>query len=553
VIDGPGVLERGERFRLPDRDATLGSEDPLGDGAVHQPAADGAAGELRRLEVDVPREHGADLGEHRVSPRVAAEEPVAIAGREAAVAGVARHAFIEVALGHEGHDEVVGAPDKGDADAVRVGLARSDAPLDPLAVVPREDSLEVRFHEVVQPEVAGVLERVELVMPGLVAAHPPLVGREPGVMLRLVEIPPLARGPEQLGGATLHVVGPGRLLVAIGGLHRVALLRSFAGEAEFVDLPAGLQATLREAALGRIVLPDLMGQGHRGGEPAGDVRHAGRLALVRPQSLRRPVREVDHPRAALPPPVIRGLVLGEAEADVVAVVGDLMVELSRGRMELEHPFEAPARLVEDVGPPIRSGVARGVDAVCKPVAPGTSQRIREQHLGRGVARGHVILEQVARVVPPADGVDDASRRPRAVGRPPVALVAFHAEPGVVAATLLAHELEHLVGQLGQRAIADDERQRLRLADPHDVAPGPVERREVQLGVVLERAPSLARQRPRLSSEGRRPGLHVDDGELGRHGRPRERHRDLRVSQAIADLIGPEEDLLRSERRRGDEP
>jgi hypothetical protein len=223
-------------------------------------------------------------------------------------------------------------------------------------------------------------------------------------------------------------------------------------------------------------------------------------------------------------------------------------------VHLEHPLQAPASLVEDVGYFVRSGVAAGIDGVGEAPAAASlaAQLIREQHLRRGVAGRHVVLEQVARVVPAADRVDRGPG-PRAVGRPPVVLVAFHAEPRVVSASLLSHELEQLVRQLGQGPLADGERQRPRLAEPHDVAPRPAERREVELGLMLERPPSLARQRRGFPRKDGCPGLGADHGELGRHGRPGERHGDLRVSGVVPDLAGPDKDLVRAQRRPGQEP
>src|SRR5206468_8661082 len=59
----------------------------------------------------------------------------------------------------------------------------------------------------------------------------------------------------------------------------------------------------------------------------------------------------------------------------------------------------------------------------------------------------ILLQQVARVMPAAADVQRRAGRERAVGSAAIELMAVGAEPRVVAATLLAHELQQLRRQL----------------------------------------------------------------------------------------------------------
>ena len=112
---------------------------------------------------------------------------------------------------------------------------------------------------------------------------------------------------------------------------------------------------------------------------------------------------------------------------MVAIVGHLVVKLVGRRVKLEHPLEAPARFVEQVGQAVRARVALGVDAVGEARSPGrgaSAQLIGQEHLGRGVAGGDVVLQQVAGVVPAAAGVDLCPGGQGTVGGAAVELVAL---------------------------------------------------------------------------------------------------------------------------------
>src|SRR6185369_14208149 len=108
----------------------------------------------------------------------------------------------------------------------------------------------------------------------------------------------------------------------------------------------------------------------------------------------------------------------------------------------------------------------------------------------------------ARVVPAASGVHWRPGRERTVGCPTVELVTLHVEPGVMAAPLLSHELQKLIGQFAERVNSDAEGKRPCRSELQSIAPGLAESCEVEFGVVGERPPVL-RQDPSFSFEDHR--------------------------------------------------
>jgi hypothetical protein len=168
------------------------------------------------------------------------------------------------------------------------------------------------------------------------------------------------------------------------------------------------------------------------------------------QSLRPTVSEVEDAIAAGTPAVIDCLVLREPPALMIAIVGDLVIQLVRRGMELEHPGEPPARLVEDV---------RGC----------AGHLMGEQQLRGRVARGEEILQLIARVVPPAGRIQIRARGQWAVRRAAVVRMTDRVEPWVVPATLLSHELEQRLRHLRVHVVAKVERRRLRGAGADDVS------------------------------------------------------------------------------------
>ena len=114
-------------------------------------------------------------------------------------------------------------PDRND-----LRLEHDAAAFDALAIPAFQPHLEFGVRDAMQAEVAGVEERVKLVVAGLLAAHPRFRAGQMRVAPGVVKVARVARRPKRLGSAPLHVVGPSGLGVAIGRAIGVALLNAFA-------------------------------------------------------------------------------------------------------------------------------------------------------------------------------------------------------------------------------------------------------------------------------------------------------------------------------------
>ena len=196
-------------------------------------------------------------------------------------------------------------------------------------------------------------------MLGLIPAHPGIVvAGQPGIPFRVLDVPALARGAVQFGCPPFHVIGPGRLFVTVRRMVGIPLLNPFFRPPDLVHLTSCLQTSLGECVLARVVFPRLVSQPHRGGVPPGDVRDPRRFALVLTQTLRFAVREIDDACLPLAPAIVGRLVWRQPEADVVPVVGYLVIQRIGRGVHLEHPLEAPTRLVEQVRNAVRAGIPR---------------------------------------------------------------------------------------------------------------------------------------------------------------------------------------------------
>ena len=238
---------------------------------------------------------------------------------------------------------------------------------------------------------------------------------------------------------------------------------------------------------------------------------------------------------------------------MVAIIGNLVVKLVGRRVKLEQPVDPPARFVEDVRHAIRARISPCVDAVGETQTLGhgdPAQFMGEEHLGRGVAGGEVVLQQIGCVVPAAAGIDLCSGGKGTEYGPAVGLMALHAQPGVVAAPLLAHELEQLVGQVAQYVPADGKGQRSRHAQPHHIATRSGDPREVKLGLMVELSPPLTALRRGLALEDRRFRIRFDQCERVGHWRSGERDGDFWVLGSMPDLVSTKENL--GPKRRGKE-
>ena len=295
----------------------------------------------------------------------------------------------------------------------------------------------------------------------------------------------------------------------------------FLGPPQPVDLDARSKAPLGKRTPLLIVLPRFIGQPHGRGVAAGKVRDARRLALVVLEPLRATVGKVRHARTALAPAVVGGVVLGQPPSHVVAVVGHLVIELIRGRVEFEHPLDPPLGLIEHVGRPVRSRPSSRVDAVGKKpirrVFPALGSGLLmelpgQQHLRGGIAGSQEVFEQVRGIVPASANVDLCTARLRPVGRASVVLMTFGIQPRIIAATLLPHKLQEHVGQGPEDILADAEGKGSAL--PHnDTEPaGPAERGEVDFGMPREIRPPSPRQEIGLTLANFLTGVGVDHAE-----------------------------------------
>ena len=132
-------------------------------------------------------------------------------------------------------------------------------------------------------------------------------------------------------------------------------------------------------------------------------------------------------------------------------------------------------------------------------------------------------------MPAAAGVDLCPGGKGTEGGAAVELVALHAQPWVVATPLLAHELQQLVGQVVKRVPADGKRQRSCLAQPQHVAARSGDRREVELGLMVELSPPFTGQAERSCPRRptRRYRLSITANPVGQR-QIRERNGDFRV-------------------------
>src|SRR5579871_709267 len=100
------------------------------------------------------REYASYPREHRITPRVAAEQPIAMAGRELMITSLTCHALVQMTLRHQGGHEIVGAPDERHADPVRIAFGSRDALLDSFPVIGRQCLLKLRIDQAVEPKMS---------------------------------------------------------------------------------------------------------------------------------------------------------------------------------------------------------------------------------------------------------------------------------------------------------------------------------------------------------------------------------------------------------------
>jgi hypothetical protein len=167
----------------------------------------------------------------------------------------------------------------------------------------------------------------------------------------------------------------------------------------------------------------------------------------------------------------------------------------------------------------------------------------KKHLRRRIAGSEQVFEQVRGVVPTSANVDRRSAGRRPVGRAAVVLMTFGIQPGIVAASLLAHEFQQDVGQGPENIVADAKGKRTTLPDDETVPPRAAERGKVELGQPSEFRPAFARQEtgPPLPSFPARVG--VDHAESAVEVAVCEGDGVLQIGRLVADLASAEKDLI----------
>ena len=113
-----------------------------------------------------------NAGEHRCPPGVSPQQPIALPAHEFVVAAVSGHALVKGALRDQRGQQIVRAPYKRNAYAIRIFPARRHAPFDAIAIISGQDTLQGRIGKFIERKVADVHEWIILIMTGLFAAHP---------------------------------------------------------------------------------------------------------------------------------------------------------------------------------------------------------------------------------------------------------------------------------------------------------------------------------------------------------------------------------------------
>ena len=287
---------------------------------------------------------------------------------------------------------------------------------------------------------AHVHERIPLVMTGTVGTHPRRNGFATAIFHCLRQILLVACSMKQFNRSQFHVIDPVVLLVDVGrnDAHRLGI--AWLVNAHLVGI-SGL-ATNLGGKIGVIGCQNLCSQckvtgklARRAGRAHGRVHEFAAL-------LRLAVDVIDRAAVVGSPAIVGRIVLGQLHADVVAVIGNLVVEFPLTGIHLIKPCEAPIDFIDDVrdavGPLESVGLVM-VTKGCRALLPG------KHHLVDGVGTRGGILQQVGSIMPAAPHVDVLSLLVGVIAHVGILDVATVALERVKAAPLLTHVVEHKVG------------------------------------------------------------------------------------------------------------
>ena len=205
-------------------------------------------------------------------------------------------------------------------------------------------------------------KRIPLVVAGAVGSHPWGHRLAAGIFNGLGSVLLVAGAAEHLVGGQLHVVHPIILLVDVRGDHRGGLADTGFGDSGIVGglrLGADLLRKLRVERL-----QDLSAESEVRSELSCGAGHSGRLVLVSTPAplLRLTGAEPHRPVLAFSPTIVSLVVIRDTHSDMVTVIRDLIVHLTRLRVHLVKPFESPVNLIHYVRDsiPARSPVSQMV-------------------------------------------------------------------------------------------------------------------------------------------------------------------------------------------------
>ena len=248
-----------------------------------------------------------------------------------------------------------------------------------------------------------------------------------------------------------HVIDPVILLIDVGrdDAHRLGIARIIDAHLEGVG---GLGCNLG-CKLGIIGLQHLCTQGEIAcklarcaGRAHGGVHELAALLWLA-------VDVIDGSAVVGSPAVVGRIVLGQFHADVVTVIGNLIIQFALVGVHFAEPREAPIDLVDDVGNTVGALNAVSLEMVTEcpgALLPG------QHHLVDGVGARGGVLQQVGCVMPATAHVDALTLLVGVIAHVGILDVAAVALERVVSAPLLAHVVEHKVGRSVPHTIVDGE-------------------------------------------------------------------------------------------------
>ena len=317
------------------------------------------------------------LNDHAHTPRIAPQKPVTQRTFHLLIGRVTGQFTVKDALGQHRRGQIVRAPYSRNAEHKRMILAALIDTLDARTDVPyelRRDLAAEVLRDAVMPHIH---KRIPLVVAGAVGSHPRGHRLAAGIFNGLGSVLLVAGAAEHLVGGQLHIIHPVILLVDVRGNHRGGLADTWLG---YSGIVGGLRLgtyLLRKLRIER--LQDLCAKGEVRSELSCGAGYSGRLVLVPTLAslLRLTGAEPHRPALSFSPTIVSLVVIRDTHSDMVTVIRDLIVHLTRLRVHLVKPFESPVNLIYDVRNPVptRRSVSQMIVRECLRIA-----LIGEHHL-----------------------------------------------------------------------------------------------------------------------------------------------------------------------------